>query len=189
MGVSRRSRGYSACRWNLYRRYNKTAQWKASFTSGSECLYLFTHIHTYIHIYKHIYVLFRFAICERHLAQGCAQAQPMKAREASFYGVLTARVAPQPPTTVGGCGAAGEVAAASTVFLLFQPLATLSLFFTPLHSFPTFSSSFTIPPLQPSNLNPHPPTTTSSLSFTMYWWRGERGRGWGRASCYALLCA
>lgn len=136
-----------------------------------------------IRIHKHIYVSFRFTICERHLAQGCAWAQPMKAREASFYGVLTARVAPPTPNTVGGCGAAGEVAAASTTFLLFQPLATLLLFLTPLHSFPTFSSSFAIPPLQPSS-----PTTARSLSFTMYRGRGAWRDGTGlRATLYSVL--
>lgn len=137
-----------------------------------------------IHIHKHIYVSFRFAICERHLAQGCARAQPMKAREASFYGVLTARVAPPTPTTVGGCGAAGEVAAASTAFLLFQPLATLSLFFTPLLSFPTFSSSFTIPPLQPSTLIPQPPPSLFPLLCTGAEARGGTGL---RATLYSVL--
>lgn len=127
-----------------------------------------------IHIHKHIYVWFRFTICERHLAQGCAWAQPMKAREASFYGVLTARVVPPTPTTIGGCVAATEVPAASTAFLLFQPLATLSLFFTPPLSFRTFPSSFAIPPLQPSTLIP---TNARSLSFTIYWRRGARRDG------------
>ena len=124
----------------------------------------------------HIYVSFRFAICERYLAEGCVRAQPMKAREASFYGVLTARVVKWlrgerrgrslPPPQCSYCFNPWRPYIALLHPSPYQP----SLLPSPFHLLTTPNSSFSNPRLLP-------------LSFTMY-------RGWkDGASCYALLCA